>query len=591
MKHTAHALNGQWLKAYDAFSTPQDFATTLKKLTALACEFAPWSISGILAVDVPGGFVELVAETGNHGQIFSLLPTRWPLVTSPCKTVLATGEVLFFEDVKLCSQYPLYQAEAVAQGFRSGVVMLLEGCDPQGRPLVWTLQARGGAPASAEQFAVAHGLAQVGKRAIERALAHEFEQRQRQQLEALSRLGTDLMDEVFRGANLAELVSLGGRKADTRLAIIDALVEQVHYSHPGDCRPADLLACVEQADSCRQGDEALAAHLQNPERTPVLIEPVVIGGQFVGAVVLLGSQPHNAAVERNLLRQIKGAAGTLLLRNYVELTQRSRALKALFEHLEKGQWDTSAAVYAQARRCQLNLRKPAQLLLIKRGEGSSQANLERWERRLSAQVPGSTLCELAEHLLLRVPCERCGVAPAMLARLASLLQGFGAPQRLPLRIAKGPVVEAAEHYPPAIKALKQLLTLATTFGRHGLVDAASFGPFTFLAATLDAQAAPEFVARTIGAIQAHDRQHHTRLLDTCVAFSETGCRYQEAAHRLDIHVSTLRYRLVRIGELFAIDFANPDARFALELAVRLDRILSQASAAPAIAAPTLVQYG
>ncbi|WP_213880330.1 helix-turn-helix domain-containing protein [Pseudomonas sp. dw_358] len=574
MQHAVNSLDAPWLDAYDAFSSPQDLATTLKKLTALACAFAPWTISGILAVDHAGGFVELMAETGNRGQIFDLLPTRWPLITSPCTTVLASREVLFFEDVKQCTQYPMYQAEAVAQDFQSGVVMLLEGLDASGRPLVWMLQSQYGQRASDEQFAVAHGLVQVANRAIARALAHEQEQRQRLQLDALSRLGTDLMDEVFRGANLAELASLSGGKADTRVAIIDALAEQVYHNHPGDALDALLLGHIAPG-GWRAVDEPALVRLPDAGNTWVRVEPVIIGAQWVGAVVVLDARPEREALERSLLRQVKGAAGALLLRNHVELTQRSRELKRLFEALEKADPDSLAGLHAQARLCQVNLRRPAQLLLIKRPPASAQPPLEHWERRLLSQAPGATLCELSQDLLLRVPCDSAGVAPGLLARLLGTAQSLAQESgQGVLSVARSAVLESAEHHGPAIKGLKQLLRLAVTFGREGLVDDKSFGPFTFLAAALDAEAAPQFVASTIGAIQAYDRQHNTHLLATCVAFSEAGCRFQETAHRLDIHVSTLRYRLARIGELFDIDFSNPDQRFSLELACRLARVLN-----------------
>lgn len=573
MPHATNSLDTQWMSAYDAFSTPLDMPTTLKKLTDLACEFAPWTISGILAVDSAGGFVELMAETGNRGPIFSLLPTRWPLVTSPCKTVLATGEMLFFDDVKVCSQYPMYHAEAVAQDFQSGVVMLLDSADASGRPLVWMLQSQYGQRASQEQFAVAHRLVQFGNRAIERALAHERAQSERHRLESLAQLGSDLMDEVFKGATLADLVSLGGRRADARLAIVDVLGEQVHYSAPADELLGDLLGCLE-AGAGRAAEEPFAVCLVQGLR--VLIEPLAIAGQAVGAVVLLGSREDAQAFERSVLRQVKGAAGAVLLRNHVDLGQRSRELKALFEQLENGLMDN---VDAQARLCQVNLRRPAQLLLIE----CAEACVIQGERRLQGLVPGATLCELAPYWLLRLPCECSGLGQGMMSRLLHALQ-TGVSE--PLRIASSAVLQSAEGYAPAIKCLKQLLTLAATFGRDGLVDDKSFGPFTFLAAALDKQAAPEFVASTIGAIQAYDQQHHTRLLETCVAFSEVGCRYQECAGRLNIHVSTLRYRLARIAELFAIDFANPDARFSLELAFRLARVLNPG---PALDAPRRVQ--
>ncbi|MBM3599132.1 MAG: PucR family transcriptional regulator, partial [Alphaproteobacteria bacterium] len=41
------------------------------------------------------------------------------------------------------------------------------------------------------------------------------------------------------------------------------------------------------------------------------------------------------------------------------------------------------------------------------------------------------------------------------------------------------------------------------------------------------------------------------------------------ADELQIHVSTLRYRLDRLKELFQIDWEEPEARFGLELALRL----------------------
>lgn len=41
---------------------------------------------------------------------------------------------------------------------------------------------------------------------------------------------------------------------------------------------------------------------------------------------------------------------------------------------------------------------------------------------------------------------------------------------------------------------------------------------------------------------------------------------------MGLHVTTLRYRLSRIRELFGIDVETPERRFAAELAVRLHGI-------------------
>jgi purine catabolism regulator len=45
---------------------------------------------------------------------------------------------------------------------------------------------------------------------------------------------------------------------------------------------------------------------------------------------------------------------------------------------------------------------------------------------------------------------------------------------------------------------------------------------------------------------------------------------------MGIHVSTLRYRLDRLHELFGIDFGHSDSVFGLTLALRLRELQSEA---------------
>ena len=48
------------------------------------------------------------------------------------------------------------------------------------------------------------------------------------------------------------------------------------------------------------------------------------------------------------------------------------------------------------------------------------------------------------------------------------------------------------------------------------------------------------------------------------------------ANRMSIHVSTLRYRLERLHELFGIELENPDSVFGLTLALRLRELETDA---------------
>ena len=83
---------------------------------------------------------------------------------------------------------------------------------------------------------------------------------------------------------------------------------------------------------------------------------------------------------------------------------------------------------------------------------------------------------------------------------------------------------------------------------------------------------PGFVHKTVGAIKAYDEKNGTALLETASAFIDCSCRYKPAAQALSIHVSTLRYRVGRLKELFSIDLDDAESRLALALAIRLQAI-------------------
>jgi purine catabolism regulator len=115
----------------------------------------------------------------------------------------------------------------------------------------------------------------------------------------------------------------------------------------------------------------------------------------------------------------------------------------------------------------------------------------------------------------------------------------------------------------------RVMALARMFGKSGQLSQADFGPFAVLLSAVDQSTARDFVRHTLGAIEDYDARNSSELLLTLTAFLREGCRYQTCANRLGIHVSTLRYRLRRMHEQFAIDLDDPDSLFGLILALRL----------------------
>ncbi|UVH55150.1 PucR family transcriptional regulator ligand-binding domain-containing protein [Variovorax paradoxus] len=83
----------------------------------------------------------------------------------------------------------------------------------------------------------------------------------------------------------------------------------------------------------------------------------------------------------------------------------------------------------------------------------------------------------------------------------------------------------------------------------------------------DAAARRIFITRLFGALEADKRGQ--ALIDTAIALTDEGFNLQRTADRLEVHISTLRYRLGRLGELTKLDLDSVEGRFRLQLGVRL----------------------
>ncbi|QDL93357.1 PucR family transcriptional regulator [Paroceanicella profunda] len=100
-------------------------------LEALARMHAPWTSSGVLAIDAAAGLVRLEGCHGAGGPLFDGLPTRWPLSGSPSREVFETGVPLFVEDIRAHEGWLLYRIDAEVQRYRAVALLPLPGALPR----------------------------------------------------------------------------------------------------------------------------------------------------------------------------------------------------------------------------------------------------------------------------------------------------------------------------------------------------------------------------------------------------------------------------------------------------------------------------
>jgi purine catabolism regulator len=105
----------------------------------------------------------------------------------------------------------------------------------------------------------------------------------------------------------------------------------------------------------------------------------------------------------------------------------------------------------------------------------------------------------------------------------------------------------------------------TYFGDLGLYQL-----LTALGANPEAQ---RFFRKTLGRLISHDDNRNAELVDTLEAYFACHGNLSQTAARLHIHRNTLTYRLERIASITQLDLDDPDARFSLQLALKLRPVI------------------
>jgi DNA-binding PucR family transcriptional regulator len=78
----------------------------------------------------------------------------------------------------------------------------------------------------------------------------------------------------------------------------------------------------------------------------------------------------------------------------------------------------------------------------------------------------------------------------------------------------------------------------------------------------------ELADRLLKPLDSEPAGSRARLVETLQALLDAGGNHSVAAHALDVHPQTVRYRLARLRELLTVDVDSPAARFELQLALR-----------------------
>lgn len=596
----AHRLE-QVREVAGVVNASSDLNAILDQIVIATCRHGSWWTSGIMAVNRASGFSELVARHAPVDAVEGSLPVRWPLDTSPSRLVVERRQPIIIPDAQTSTEYPAYRADAVVRKYRTVVVLSLNATDAQGSELALAVHSRERIEVDKEELDFLVTISHLAAIAVTKAKLVQAERANGARLHGIIDLGATLFGRVLAGASTETIAAAIETALRQPLIVLDFINDQIFSGRSPE--PASLTdrAWAEHVASRLKRD--LAALVRNtapsefrllhdlaldlgtgPVARPVHVEPVRIDDETVGGLVLFPNAGPLTDLDLLVAQNAVFVLGAQLLRSHATLRQHSAQVSDLLQRLVQGAWTSDPAFQGRATQLGWNFGERSQLFLVAptdhggAGDDSADAlprgpprSLEQAVRRV---CPGASVGALAQTYLVRIPCDRPeGLSKTSRDRLVAATEhAMRWETGRQARVVEGPVVDALRAYPGALDTCRRLLALAQMFDRTGLVRADDFGPFALLISSLDDTAVPGFLAHTVGAVQAYDEKHGTELLRTAAVFLNESCRYQAAANRLGVHVSTLRYRLGRLRELFRIDLGDPEARFALSLAIRLSSI-------------------
>ncbi len=576
-----------------------DLATVLQRLVLAACRHANWSMGSIMAVDVEHGHA-LVVVRHDPTLIQRPLPDRWELATSPSLVALRRNEPVFIRDARVSEEFPGYRREAFERDYHSVLVVPMNCTDDDGRPLVLSVVSRAIAEVSEEDLTFIGMIVQLGEIAVERQRRLREETLAAERLQRALEVHTSLLRQALEDGAMATLLPRIRDLLPYSIVIVDFTANLVTADRApcgsgiddadwqaavaASLGPAIMKAARDAVDHPVATQATLFWEVGGKRiRTAPRIDPLTADGEAVGALMIFpGAQPYGQA-DQLLLDGIKHALSIQMLRNVIRFRYENRTLTDLFLELVERRWRDHRDIGQRALRLGLNLDLPSQMIVVGLPDRSPKAVSAAVDLHLPVQrlLPlhgvAGTLVTVPAGLVCLIPAVEERSQGPVKRLMAQILRDIaGILQAEPFVLLTGRCASPPD-YAEAWERSWRMIRIADQFGRSGVLDAHQFGPLPMLLAAASTDEVRGYVADSIGGLIEYDRRHGTPYMETLAAYLKAGCRTKACSDLLGVHVTTLRYRLTRIAELFGIDVESPDRRFSVELAVHLSGIIDRSA--------------
>lgn len=576
-----------------------DLTTILTRLVAAACRHGNWTLGAIMGVDAAVGYAYVMARH-DPGIIPRQLLDRWELAASPSLLALQRNEPIYIRDARESQEFPGYRKEAVERDYRTVLVMPMNCVDEQKRPMVLSVVARAVTEITEDDLAFMGTIVHLGAIAVEKQHRLAAEANASERLNRALATHTSMLEHVLSDGSVSSLASMAGRVLPDPLVVVDLTVNQVIAGRSPALDTFDdeawqaaatklfARALIKAARESLSLDstEITSIYLDNGPmrlRLSARMEPLLVDKQHVGALIVFSNTATAGELDQIMLDSAKFALSVQMMRSFLRFRFETRTQSELFFEIVERRWHDQADISQRATRLGLDFASPQQMIVVDFPEktkifGGGSIDVEHTISRIMQQSGiAARLVAIAGGLVCLMPHEsalRHEKTAKVMRRIAEELEGYF--EEAPIVVASARCA-GLEDYPSAWDRCSRLVRIGRSFGLTGALSSQDFGPLPMLVSAADVADVRGFVRESIGEMAEHDREHETPYVETLSTYLEEACRPQACADRMGLHVTTLRYRLARIQELFGVDVDTPDKRFAVELAIRLHRVIDKPS--------------
>lgn len=572
----------------------QDTDTILKQLIFAACRHVNWLRGSVMSVDLESGYAYVTVRYDP-----TLLPfeggIEWALAKSPSLIALRHNEPVFIRDAKTATEFPGFQKESIERDYSSVLVMPMSVSDIKGRPIVLTVVSRELRDLSPEDLSLMKLIVQLGTIALEKQKTIQIQQQLAEQNREILSKHIQWMEQALSDESVPNLVARMNKVFKQPLLVVDYTTNSVHCGKtPNEALlsdiewqnlvETDLKAKIRNLFDGRLTPErwivSELTYSKGPETYTITLRGNYLGidDNMAGALVLLGDSDIQET-DLLLIESAKQALSVQLMRNVIRFRFEQRTLNELFaDIIEEGPKD-NADIVRRALKYGINLFRAQRMIIFsfaasERNNATVLMNVHR-EITMALQhtdPPASVIIRDTDVIVLIElnSLQEVTQLQQMAKRLLQYIKQYTPEQPI---VVVSSACQRLEEYPSHFRKAKDVVKIASSLGKSGFVHAEEVGPLGMLLVSADANYVRSFAEEKLGAMLKYDTENDTSFFETLKSMINSGFRSQQCADYLNIHVTTLRYRLNRMQDLFDIDLQNSSGRFEIEMAVRLAQLV------------------